>query len=399
MGFDWKLADYIIDALSVKSGQTVLDPFCGAGTTLVQCKKRGINTIGLDVNPVCTLATSVKTTWTLDPSFLKRMLGRIVEAVVNHGDEPESASNAALNYLRSSGMIERGWLSLHKAKKVVALRTAIRVAAMPPEYKDFFYLALISALVSRIADIKFGPEVYCLPAPRRRPVTRSFVEIAEMMIGDMSYARRLDRISTSARVHLGDSRLTDTLTNAAPEGVDFTITSPPYPNEHDYTRSTRLELVILDHVSNLAGLQKIKKQMVRCTTKGIYKDDIDAAHSAAYPTVDRIAKRLDRRAKSYNDGFSRLYGRMVREYFGGMANHLRGVSQALKPGGRCAYVVRDSQSLLGVYVDTPKILAEIAASQRQGLQFEEMIEWKRVRGTTGVRMLSEKIIMLRKPLR
>ena len=397
MGFDWKLADFIIDKLDVRPEHTVLDPFCGAGTTLVQCKKRGIETIGLDVNPVCTLATTVKTTWSLESSSLRRLLDRIVRLADSDATRPTISSNAALKYLQASGMIERGWLSLHKAKIVLSVRTAIERTPMSRESRAFFSLALISAVVSRIADVKFGPEVYCLPEARRLPAIASFVEVAEMMIGDMDYARSLGNSATSARVILGDARSAEALATAAPNGVDFAITSPPYPNEHDYTRSTRLELVVLGHVSDIAGLRRIKRGMVRCSTKGIYKEDSDAMHSAGFASVDRVARNLDSHAKGHSDGFSKLYGRMVREYFGGMTRHLRSVMQTLKPGGRCAYVVRDSCSLLGVYVDTPSILAKIARSPELGFEIEEVIEWKKVRGTTGVKMLSEKIIFFRKP--
>ena len=396
MGFDWKLADFVINELGICEGQTVMDPFAGAGTTLVQCKKRGINTVGMDVNPVCILASKVKTNWTLSPGSLRRYLDRIVETAENDATIT-AGGNAAFDYLQSSGMIKRGWLSLHKARKVIALRNAIRTLHMPSAYREFFQLALVSALVNRIADVKFGPELYCLTTPRRFPAVGSFVDVAEMMIDDMRYASRLQPAAGIARISKGDSRSFGDLMSAASGGsVDYVITSPPYPNEHDYTRSTRLELVVLDHVNSVAGLQKIKKQMVRCTTKGVYKDDVDAQFASSIASVDAIAKKLDRRAKNYSDGFSRLYGRMVREYFGGMASHLHGIQKVLKPGGRCAYVVRDSQSLLGVYIDTPKILAEIADSLTPGLRFEKMIEWKRIRGTTGVRVLSEKIIMLRK---
>jgi hypothetical protein len=47
MGFDWKLVNHIIDHLGVQSHHLVLDPFCGAGTTLVQCKKQGIQSVGI----------------------------------------------------------------------------------------------------------------------------------------------------------------------------------------------------------------------------------------------------------------------------------------------------------------------------------------------------------------
>jgi hypothetical protein len=87
---------------------------------------------------------------------------------------------------------------------------------------------------------------------------------------------------------------------------------------------------------------------------------------------------------------------MVREYFGGMIFHLRNIHKALKPGGRCAYVIRDQQSLLGLYIDTPKVFEEVATSRAQGFELESMIEWKQSRGSTGERTLSEKIVVLRK---
>ena len=44
----------------------VLDPFCGAGTTLVECKKNGIASIGMDSHPMAYFASSVKVDWTVD---------------------------------------------------------------------------------------------------------------------------------------------------------------------------------------------------------------------------------------------------------------------------------------------------------------------------------------------
>ena len=44
-----------------KSGQTILDPFCGSGTTLVQANELGINSIGYDVSAFNILLSKVKT--------------------------------------------------------------------------------------------------------------------------------------------------------------------------------------------------------------------------------------------------------------------------------------------------------------------------------------------------
>jgi tRNA G10 N-methylase Trm11 len=41
-------------------GSCVLDPFCGTGTTLVECKRLGINSVGLEANPMPWFAGRVK---------------------------------------------------------------------------------------------------------------------------------------------------------------------------------------------------------------------------------------------------------------------------------------------------------------------------------------------------
>jgi len=61
--------DYI-GRLGIDSTQTVLDPFCGTGTTLVECKKLGIPSIGIESNPMASLASKVKTDWTVDSKGL-----------------------------------------------------------------------------------------------------------------------------------------------------------------------------------------------------------------------------------------------------------------------------------------------------------------------------------------
>jgi hypothetical protein len=396
MGFDWKLVQFVINQLSITSRHTVLDPFCGAGTTLVQCKKQGINSVGVDANPICVLASQVKTSWNLHPPRLRALLENVLHTAERRESSPELADDLSLRYLRESGMIDRGWLSLHKAKKVVALRSAIEHVTMKVAERNFFNVALISAIVGRIADIKFGPEVYCLSTPKRTRVRDSFISFADTMISDVESARGFAPVGGSSVV-LGDSRKADVLRAAVPGGADYIITSPPYPAEHDYTRSTRLELIMLGHLRAANDLRVLKERMVRCHTKGIYKHDAEARCANRYSIVRKVSQELDRRAKGRTDGFSRLYGRMVGEYFGGMIAHLRSSIGALRPGGHCAYVIRDQQSLLGLYIDTPAIFSKIATSRSQGFRLVDTIEWRTARGSTGTRTLSEKIMIFEKP--
>ena len=74
-------------------------------------------------------------------------------------------------------------------------------------------------------------------------------------------------------VRLGDARDAGTLLE--PNSIDAVITSPPYPNEKDYTRTTRLESVLLGFINNKMELRALKQELVRSNTRGVYRADRD----------------------------------------------------------------------------------------------------------------------------
>src|SRR5690554_3131682 len=51
--------DYM-SRFGIRPGGVLLDPFCGTGTTLVEAKKNGVESIGVEAIPICHLAASVK---------------------------------------------------------------------------------------------------------------------------------------------------------------------------------------------------------------------------------------------------------------------------------------------------------------------------------------------------
>ena len=74
LGYSDRTVAFLLDRLGVRKGDCVLDPFCGAGTTLVECMKRGIDCVGVDANPSSCFAATVKTDWGLSPAILRNHL-------------------------------------------------------------------------------------------------------------------------------------------------------------------------------------------------------------------------------------------------------------------------------------------------------------------------------------
>jgi hypothetical protein len=252
-------------------------------------------------------------------------------------------------------------------------------------------LALANALVHRISNLHFGPEVGVRNPKRDVPVVASWTSEIRKMSADLRLVQGASY--PPAFVHLADARSLGSL--IPPKSIDAVITSPPYPNEKDYTRTTRLESVMLGFINNKAELKDLKKTLVRSNTRGVYKGDDDDQWVAQHPEIQRIADDIERRRIELGkeSGFERMYARVTKLYFGGMARHLAELRVALRPGAQLAYVVGDQASYLRIMIRTGQLLAEIA----QALGYEVVrIDLFRTRLATATReQLREEVVVLR----
>ncbi len=55
-----QLAKALMNYAEIKKGDTILDPFCGSGTTLVESLLYGANAVGIDINPIAFLLAKAK---------------------------------------------------------------------------------------------------------------------------------------------------------------------------------------------------------------------------------------------------------------------------------------------------------------------------------------------------
>ena len=365
--------DYL-ERFGVGPTHTVLDPFCGTGTTLVECKKLGIASVGIESNPMAHFASSVKVDWSVEVFAIWDNAEGVAATARKTLEYDSSDEWAGLPMLAANGNADPSLQRLDPEQSKLLLKNSI--SPMPlhktlvlldridrhggPQLRQYGRLALAKALAYRIGNLKFGPEVGVGRIKEDAPVVESWLEGVREIVHDVELLRSQSHVS--AKVLKADSREAGRVLE--PNSVDAVITSPPYPNEKDYTRTTRLESVILGLIRDRQELRTLKKDLIRSNTRGVYKSDTDDREVEDHPAIQEIAKAIERRRIELGktSGFERMYPRVTQLYFGGMARHLASLRPVLRPGAKLAYVVGDQASYLRVMIRTGQILADLAES-------------------------------------
>ena len=398
--------DYL-DTFGVDSSQRVLDPFCGTGTTLVECKKLGIPCVGIERNPMAGFASRTKLDWSVDPeklvSHAKAIADQVLERLQREGIDDLGVAPLFQTCGRRTAKLRRlpadrlvlllknsiSPLPLHKTLVLLDTLEQHRDDSVHAHEK----LALATALVAEIGNLHFGPEVGVGKVQEDASVIGPWLIRIRRMSDDLAALRR--QAGTEATVHLADSRQAEELLE--PSSIDAVITSPPYPNEKDYTRTTRLESVLLGFIRSKQELRGLKQELVRSNTRSVYKADADDALIAEHEGIQRIARRIEERRIELGktSGFERQYARVTKLYFGGMVRHLAGLRSRLRTGARLAYVVGDQASYLRVMIRTGQILGELA--QDLGYELTGIDLFRTRMATASRQQLREEVVRLRWP--
>lgn len=391
-----------VESFGLSSGDLILDPFCGTGTTLVECKKLGIDSVGFEANPVVHWAAKTKTDWSGDPDALEdeaeTIAQNVTDALKSQGVDDDPLFSAldtrpenlkTLNKDQTKLLIKDSIspLPLHKS---LVLRDAIEGSSGMT--RQYMLLALAKHAVFSFSNLRFGPEVGVGKKKEDHPVVRPWLAGVKSMAQDLRDAGN----GALATVHLNDSRLVKP--KIKPGSVSAVITSPPYPNEKDYSRTTRLESVLLGFMKDRHDLRRIKETFLCSNTRNVYKAlTEDAQTIQGTDSVTDLADEIDetRIRLGKTSGFEKLYGEVVRRYFGGMARHLEELKPLLAPGAQLAYVVGDQASYFRILIRTGELLAEVA----EKLGYEVVrIDLFRTRLATATRaQLREEVVILRWP--
>ncbi len=391
--------DYI-ERFGINQHHRILDPFCGTGTVLVEAKKLGISSIGIEANPIAHFASQVKVDWNLNPAHLLEHAHLVAEIAIerlkSEGIEDVAffhivQHNCTLQTLPPESM---KLLLTNSISPLPLHKTLVLLDCLEQNHDERYYrhelLALAKALVYTISNLHFGPEVGVGPAKHDAPVISTWLAGIRAMVNDLSKVRNMQ--DTPANVSLADAR--QVVQVLEPHSIDAVITSPPYPNEKDYTRTTRLESVLLGFIHSKSELQALKRSLVRSNTRGVYKEDDDDQWVAEHPEIQRIAEAIEARRIELGktSGFERLYARVTKLYFGGIARHLATLRTVLRPGAQLAYVVGDQASYLRIMIPTGQLVADVA----QSLGYELVrIDLFRTRLATATKeQLREEVVVL-----
>ncbi|MFN3679055.1 DNA methyltransferase [Thermosynechococcus sp.] len=392
--------EYIAD-FGLTEESVLLDPFCGTGTTLVESKLRGIPSVGIEAHPFAHFATSVKTDWQVDPDLLSSHSCEVAELALDilrqqgMEDAVPFEGNIADLLLRQLApeqhqLILAGSISPIPLHKVLVLLECLQKCKVEKVYRHQL-LAIAHILVFAVSNLRFGPEVGVGKPKVDAPVISAWLAKIGEMVEDLRQVNGQNH--TPAHVYLADARCPDRV--LPPQSVDAVITSPPYPNEKDYTRTTRLESVVLGFIKTKADLQAFKRGLIRSNSRNVYKADDDDRWIQDHPEIQAIADAIERRRIELGktSGFEKLYGRVTKLYFGGMARHLAALRSLLRPNAQLAYVVGDQASYLRVMIRTGQLLADIA----QALGYEVVrIDLFRTRFASATKaQLREEVVILR----
>lgn len=358
--------DFVRDALSkyLNGRGTVLDPFAGVGTTLVEAMLGGHDAVGFEINPYAVLACRVKAKAVeIDRPSLEREIQRFeafYHEKVSSGYTPQSVPPPGFK-TRSA------FYSPRVLRKVLIVQDFIHTIRSP-DLRDLFHLAFASTMV-RYSNYSYEPSL-------GRRVSAGKPEVEDFAVERAILARLSEMADDVTWLQASLSRLhgplpqvrviADSFFNCRqylpPASVDLIVTSPPYLNNYHYIRNTRPQLYWLGFArrpQDLAPLEKLNFGKYWQTVRDAAR--IDLAFSL--PSSD-LAERLER-LRAANPGKG-VYGgngwaNYAASYFNDCYRFATDIRYVLRPGGT-ALVVLGNSILQGVPIPTDQYFGEVAES-------------------------------------
>jgi DNA modification methylase len=357
--FGSELVSRMLSMFGLSEGDTIFDPYCGGGTTLIKAKLEGYNAVGLDISPFSTFLTNALTK-SYETDRLKKAFKKISHKVNSKVDIPDVA------------ILQKSF-SDRTLQYIYSLKDSINSLSTPE--RDFFLFSLLSILDS-VSKAKKSGGFLRITDQRRVPlevVKKMFVDSSEKLMSDIKTFKYSD---TFTKAVIGDARYYPH--EVKDRKYDAILTSPPYPNRHDYTRIYELELLV-GFIKDNKSLKNLRYETLRSHVEA--KEKYKADGYIRPMLLEKKIKELNKREMNNSKVISTIDG-----YFEDMYLSLKEMDNVLKPGGHIGLVVSNVR-FAGVIIPVDELLGEIG--EQVGLKTEG-IYVLRYRGNSSQQMLRHK---------
>lgn len=396
--FSSDLVEYVLGRYGVRSG-TVLDPFAGIGTALFASSALGFDADGIELLPVGQTIIEARqfAANRTNKQHLERMKWWVTNKPWETSKTPKEFSVLRISkgaYPEETEMLIKKYLAcLESEQDEVAslLLFAILCVLESVSYtrKDGQYLRWDY----RSGRKGFGKKKFNKGpiAPFSRAICRKIEEIGfdlEKPDKEASLFSSTNAKESSGKIKLFRGSCLNVMPKLPADYYSAIITSPPYCNRYDYTRTYALEHAILG-ISDIENLH-LRQSMISCTVENREKDLLSINPSwnnvigvcDAFPLLSEILSYLHAMKSNKalnNNGIPR----MVKGYFYEMACVIQECFRVLREGGMM-FMVNDNVRYAGASIPVDLMLSKIA--EDIGFTIENILFLPQAKGNSSQQM-------------
>ncbi len=359
-GFSREFVQSALERYLGKRG-TVLDPFAGVGTTLVEAILAGHHAIGFEINPYAALACHTKlSAYRLDVNMTKGVIDRFQQFYSQAVTADYTPLTKPPVGFRTRGEFYSPRV-LHKVLIVHDFIARLEDDAL----RDLFRVAFAATMVV-YSNYSYEPSLGRRASAGKRdvedfPVGQVIGHKLREMAQDIRWMQA-QLNGKSPRAQVFNESFFRSREKMRASTIDLLITSPPYLNNYHYNRNTRPHLYWLGFVNTPRELKRLEEDNFGKYWQTVRQEpcvDLDFE-----PNDGEIAETLKRlRMKTPEKG---VYGgngwaNYAASYFNDCHRFAKAAKYVLKPGARALVVIGNS-ILQGVMIPTDSYLGKIAES-------------------------------------
>jgi DNA modification methylase len=389
-GFSYRLVDKIIKIEKLGENDVIYESFAGCGTTLVSAQKRGIRAVGNEAQKLLFGVINAKMNWKINPVNIKNII-----------DEIESYASLNSNLIPVHELLKTLYTD-SDLFQLYFIRDYIREKVKNGDEATFLELALTQTLHKvSIHPIAIPYISRSKTLSNSLSALKTFKNTVLKMLIDLKSVKDLPK---TTNIYLQDSR--EVNVNIPDNSCTICITSPPYLNNLDYGEVSKVcshFFGITDSWSDVT--EKVRKNLVTGATTH-YRDsdfklnewklndfyiDNKEIMDTNMPDIFKIQEISKTRKGKKSFHILSLY------YFEDMYKVLVEMKRVLRDGSK-AYLVLGDSAPYGVYIDTTKMLGELA--KKVGFNDYKIIKirergtkWQSLRYRHNLK-LSENILIL-----